>query len=97
VRIKKTFYIWPESRLRSTAGLVSDVERLAAEMSAYQAGLASQDDLVAARRADLERELRSDPRCGPGTQPTKKQNPGSRISKISRALRLDLGLFYSKS
>jgi hypothetical protein len=57
------FNIWPESRLRSTAGLVSDVERLAAEMSAYQAGLASQDDLVAARRADLERELRSDLRC----------------------------------
>jgi hypothetical protein len=26
----------------------------------YQASLASQDDLVAARRADLERELRSD-------------------------------------
>jgi hypothetical protein len=36
----------------------------------YQASLASQDDLVAARRADLERELRSDPRCGPETEPT---------------------------
>jgi hypothetical protein len=33
------FYVWLESRLRSTAGLVSDVERLAAEMSAYQAVL----------------------------------------------------------
>jgi hypothetical protein len=51
---------------------VSDVERLAAEMSAYQAGLASQDDLVAARRADLERELRSDPRCGPETEQHKE-------------------------
>jgi hypothetical protein len=35
----ETCYIWLESRLRSTAGLVSDVERLAAEMSAYQAVL----------------------------------------------------------
>ncbi len=51
---------------------MSDVERLAAEMSAYQAGLASQDDLVAARRADLERELRSDPRCGPETEQHKE-------------------------
>jgi hypothetical protein len=29
----------------------------------YQASLASEDDVVAARRADLERELRSDLRC----------------------------------
>ncbi len=60
-------------------------------MSAYQAGLASQDDLVAARRADLERELRSDTRCGPETEPTKKQNSGCRILKSTG--KFDFSLF----
>ncbi len=77
---------------------MSDVERLEAEMSAYLAGLASQDDLVAARRADLERELRSDPRCGPGTEQHKEaKSQGLEYPRISRALRLDPGLFSAQN